>query len=86
MAVTLVFVDKTFKDPNREENIVEALATLEIDEEGKSAVLVFSPLATMVDRLIAKRQAHAICRSGFLLANGKRIGMKCSLEIREDKT
>ncbi len=79
MAYILSFVNKTFVEGKNS----ESKATLEIIPDGKGgkATLTFSDDASLIERRTASRQAESICRSGFLLASGERIGIGTKLEV-----
>jgi hypothetical protein len=79
--VRLVFKNKSFSEGREEVGD----AVLIIEEARQSAKLEYSPDAGLVLRRTARRQAESICRSGFLLATGKRIGAGFTLKEEEDK-
>ncbi|MFX0172439.1 MAG: hypothetical protein ACFE9L_11000 [Candidatus Hodarchaeota archaeon] len=79
--VRLVFKNRVFTE-GREES---GEAVLILDEATKSAKIEYSPEVGLVLRRTARRQAESICRSGFLLATGKRIGAGFILEEEEEK-
>ncbi len=79
--VRLVFKNRTFSE-GREEN---GEAVLILDEATQSGKIEYSPDAGLIIRRTARRQAESICRSGFLLATGKRIGQGFTLQEDEDK-
>ncbi|MCY3413548.1 MAG: hypothetical protein INQ03_18040 [Candidatus Heimdallarchaeota archaeon] len=63
-----------------EGNKSEASAHLEINEQG-IAKLTFSADAGLIIRRTASRQAESVCKSGFLLTTGKRVGTGAKLEV-----
>jgi len=77
--VKLVYKDKTFQ-----ESSADGEAFLDIDSDKGIAVLSFSPNATLITKRTAGRQARGICKTGFLLKNGLRVGINCRLDIVED--
>ena len=79
--VRLVFKNRKFTE-GREET---GEAVLIIDEATQTAKLEYSIDAGLILRRTARRQAESICKSGYLLANGKRIGSGYSLQTDEDK-
>ena len=79
--VRLVFKNGTFSE-GREESGDAVLVLDEITQTGK---LEYSPDAGLILRRTARRQAESICRSGFLLATGKRIGVGFTLADEEEK-
>ena len=81
MVVTqLYFAEKEFLESLR--NVVsDEKAVLELDDEQNKAKLRFIPTTSIVDKKIAERLALSICRSGFLLQNGERIGTGFDLDI-----
>ncbi len=81
MSVTkLLYKDKIFVEPEKNDT-TGAIAVLELNDETKKAILTFTPETTLIDRRTSQRQAQGICKSGFLLNGGKRIGIGCNLEI-----
>jgi hypothetical protein len=79
--VRLVFKDRSFSE-GREET---GDAVLILDDSTQSGKLEYSPDAGLVLRRTARRQAESICKAGFLLATGKRIGAGFSLDDEEEK-
>ncbi len=79
--VRLVFKNRKFTE-GREET---GEAVLNLDEATQTATLEYSPDAGLIIRRTARRQAESICKSGFLLATGKRIGSGFTLQSDEDK-
>ncbi|MFX0015669.1 MAG: hypothetical protein ACFFB2_12105 [Promethearchaeota archaeon] len=79
--VRLVFKNKSFTE-GREET---GDAVLILDEATQTGKLEYSPEAGLIMRRTARRQAESICRSGFLLATGKRIGAGFTLADEEEK-
>ncbi len=79
--VRLVFKNRTFSE-GREET---GDAVLILDDSTQSGRLEYSPDAGLVLRRTARRQAGSICKTGFLLATGKRTGAGYSLVDEEDK-
>jgi len=54
-------------------------ALLEINDATKTATLTFSAGSGLIAQRTAGRQARGICKSGFQVKAGYRIGMKCDL-------
>ncbi len=79
--VKLIFKEHSFSE-GREES---GDAALFIDEATNTAKLEYSPGAGLILRRTARRQAENITKSGFLLANGKRIGLGFVLKDEEEK-
>lgn len=79
--VRLVFKNMSFTE-GREET---GDAVLILDEATQSGKLDYSPETSLILRRTARRQAESICKSGFLLANGKRIGAGFALIDEEEK-
>ncbi len=71
MLVKLYFVDMRFTENTTSEDIK---ATLILDETNKVAKLEFTADANLVVRRAARRQAENICRSGWTLSNGMKVG------------
>jgi len=81
MAVTLNYIDGQFVEINQG----TILASLEFIPSGSSgkAKLTFTSEAGLIARRTASRQAESICKSGFLLKSGERIGLGMTLEVLE---
>lgn len=79
--VRLIFKNRNFSE-GREET---GDAVLILEETTLVGKLEYSPDAGLIIRRTARRQAESICKSGFLLINGKRIGMGFKLESDEDR-
>lgn len=78
--VRLVFQDKKWTEGKAESG--EAILT--IDEANGTARLEFNAGAGLIARRTAKRQADSICRSGHVLANGRRVKGNVKLETDDD--
>lgn len=78
--VRLIFKNRTFSE-GREES---GDAVLILDEATQTGKLEYSPDVGLVMRRTARRQAESICKSGFLLGSGKRLGIGFKLESEED--
>jgi len=76
----LLYKEKMFVEPVKD-NTQGAIAVLELNDDLKKAILTFTPEAGLIDRRTSQRQAQGICKTGFLLGGGKRIGVGCNLEI-----
>ncbi len=79
--VRLIFKERSFSEGREEAGD----AVLILDETTTTAKLEYSPDAGLIIRRTARRQADNIIRSGFLLANGKRIGTGFSLIEEEER-
>ncbi|OLS28768.1 MAG: hypothetical protein HeimC2_04980 [Candidatus Heimdallarchaeota archaeon LC_2] len=81
MAIVLNFIDGEFVETQSN----DSKATLELSpsSSGGIAKLTFSGEAGLISRRTASRQAENICRSGFLLKSGERVGNGMQLEIIE---
>ncbi|MHA2294598.1 MAG: hypothetical protein ACXADA_01205 [Candidatus Hodarchaeales archaeon] len=77
-------VKLVYKDKNFIEGASEGEAFLDIDDDKGVAMLSFSPSASLITKRTAGRQARGICKTGFLLKNGKRVGGNCELRVEED--
>ncbi len=71
----LFYVDGTFTEKSGNEE-----AILEINDSTKKATLTFKEGTNLIVQRTAGRQARGICKAGFLLSAGYRIGKLCSLE------
>lgn len=78
--VRLVFKNGTFSE-GREES---GDAVLILDEATQTGKLEYSGNIGLVLRRTARRQAESICKAGFLLGTGKRVGENFKLETDED--
>ncbi|MFQ5978259.1 MAG: hypothetical protein ACXAB4_06585 [Candidatus Hodarchaeales archaeon] len=72
----------TFTDTGFVEDKAEGTGYLDLDESNQSAVLSFTPEAGLVVKRMAQRQARSICKTGFQLRSGSRIGAGCVLEVQ----
>jgi hypothetical protein len=72
---TLYYVDGEFTELGGSEQ-----ATLEINESAKTAVLKFVEGSSLITQRTAGRQARGICKAGFAVKAGYRIGIKCDLQ------
>ena len=54
-------------------------ATLEINEATRSATLTFAEGSSLITQRTAGRVARGICKSGYLVKAGYRVGIKCDL-------
>ncbi len=78
---TLYYVDGEFTELGGNEQ-----ATLEINESTKTAVLSFADGSSLITQRTAGRQARGICKAGFAVKAGYRIGLKCDLqEVRGEE-
>lgn len=71
----LFYIDGTFTEKSGNEE-----AILEINDSTKQAKLTFKEGSSLITQRTAGRQARGICKAGFLLSAGYRIGKLCSLE------
>ncbi|MHA1967928.1 MAG: hypothetical protein ACW964_09015 [Candidatus Hodarchaeales archaeon] len=71
----LYFVDGEFTEKGGNEE-----AVLEINEASRTATLVFNEGTGLIAQRTAGRQARGICKGGYLMASGARIGVDCELE------
>ncbi|MHA2108593.1 MAG: hypothetical protein ACW99R_12855 [Candidatus Hodarchaeales archaeon] len=78
---TLYYVDGEFTEVGGNET-----ATLEINESTKTAVLSYGEGSSLITQRTAGRQARGICKAGFAVKAGYRIGIKCDLqEVRGEE-
>ena len=78
--VRLVFRERSFTEGKEQSGD----AVLSLDDATQSAKLEYSPDAGLIIRRTARRQADSICKSGFQLTNGKRIGAGFSLVVDKE--
>ncbi len=82
--INLIFKDKTFNElKNKKPEKADVI--LEINTELKESTLTFPTKTTLVDRRTAQRQAESICKVGYLMKTGQRIGQGSKLEIKNSK-
>ncbi|MFX1514974.1 MAG: hypothetical protein ACFFC6_01605 [Promethearchaeota archaeon] len=80
-AVKLYYVGGEFIEVGGNEE-----AVLEIDDGTKVATLSFTEGTGLITQRTAGRQARGICKSGFLLKAGYRIGQNCDLrEVKGER-
>ena len=79
--IKLFFKDKEFLEEKKFQFSGSELAILEIRHEENVAELTFTSEINLIDRKIAERQAQSICKTGFLLESGERVGSGCTLVI-----
>ena len=78
MSNILSFMNDGFVEGNNS----DALATLELLPDN-TAKLTYSATAGLIAQRKASRQAESVCKSGFLLKSGERVGLGSKLEIVE---
>ncbi|WP_455463073.1 hypothetical protein [Candidatus Hodarchaeum mangrovi] len=79
--IKLYYVNGAFSEKGGNEE-----AVLEINEANKTATLVLNEGTSLIAQRTAGRQARGICKSGFLLSAGYRIGAECSLsEVKGER-
>ena len=80
--IKLYFKDKNFIESVGKE-IEGADAILQINEEEKEALLIFTRGASLIGKRMAQRQAENICRSGYILKSGERIAKGCRILVQQ---
>ena len=78
--IKLYFNDNEFVEETEMQVTGTEQAVLEINTETKQANLTFKEI-TFVGKKVAERQSLSICKSGFLLQSGERIGIGSDLSI-----
>ncbi|MFX1246884.1 MAG: hypothetical protein ACFFB2_14835 [Promethearchaeota archaeon] len=79
--VKLYYVDGEFRELGGNEE-----AVLEIDESKQMATISFTEGTGLITQRTAGRQARGICKTGFLLKSGYRVGKQCELkEIKGER-
>lgn len=73
--VKLYYVDGEFAELGGNEE-----AVLDIDEGSRTATLTFVEGSGLIAQRTAGRQARGICKAGFLLKAGYRVGKNCDLK------
>jgi hypothetical protein len=81
--IILVFKEGNFHESKGTIKSGDYEAFLSIDEPELKTMLVYSREASLISKKTALRQANSICKSGYLLTNGRRIGAGCTLEQSE---
>ena len=77
--INLFFVSSSFVESKY--NVVGGeKAILEINLEKKIAILRYDPNINDIVKRTVERHARSICKQGFLLENGERIGTGYTLE------
>jgi hypothetical protein len=71
----LFYIDGAFTEKSGNEE-----AVLEINDATKQATLTFKEGSSLITQRTAGRQARGICKAGFLLSAGYRIGKLCALK------
>ncbi len=80
--VKLYFVDGEFRELSGNEE-----AVMEINETTKTATLSFTEGTSLITQRTAGRQARSICKAGFMLKEGWRVGKLCELkEVKGERT
>ena len=79
--VKLIYRDKIFAEPKNDEDTVGAIAVLDINPSTHVATLTYTPDAGLIDKRTSQRQAQSICKTGFQLESGKRVGTGCELQV-----
>ncbi|MHA1989904.1 MAG: hypothetical protein ACW981_04055 [Candidatus Hodarchaeales archaeon] len=77
--INLVYKEGNFHESKGAIKVGDYASFLSVDETEGKTTLIYSRNVSLVDKRTALRQANSICRSGFLLGNGRRIGMGCEL-------
>lgn len=85
VTVKLAYKDKIFEETSEKTDTSDVNAILEIDDANQKATLTYSPDAGLIDKRTAQRQAQGICKTGFMLANGQRVGVQCELVIAAEE-
>lgn len=74
----LFFKDEMFVESSE---LGGEVAVLEFDEFEKKAKLLFVPKTSMIERRKAERSAKSLMKIGYMLKEGRRIGVGYDLEI-----
>ncbi|MHA1973030.1 MAG: hypothetical protein ACTSW1_08560 [Candidatus Hodarchaeales archaeon] len=80
--IKLYFVEGEFTEKGGNED-----AILEIDEANRKATLTFMEGTGLIAQRTAGRQARGICKAGFQLSAGYRVGLNCVLtEVKGERS
>ena len=79
--IKLYYTDRIFVD-SLQKVVKQEQAMLELNEEQMKAKLLFLPTISLVDKRTAERLAQNICKFGFVVENGSKVGVGYSLEIK----
>ena len=83
--IKLCFKDSKFVE-EKNLNIPDSeFANLDINTDKKEGVLYFKLECSFIDKKIAERPAQGICKCGFFLESGERIGTGYKLIIAGNK-
>lgn len=82
--INFIFKDKIFNELKNKMPLKDDVI-LEINTELKDAILTFPIKTSLIDRRTAERQAGSICKIGYLMNTGQRIGQGSKLEIKNSK-
>ena len=80
----LYFKDKKFIE-SVEKEIEGAAAIIQINDKEKETILSFTRGTSLVEKMMARRQAGNIYRSGFLLKSGELIGKGFKIKEKEEE-
>ena len=83
--VKLLYKDKMCIEPEGDQDTAGAIAVLEVNESIGKSILTFTPDAGLIDKRTSQRQANSICKTGFLLEGGKRVGIGCELVVSSNE-
>ena len=81
MTVILKFISGEFVESSKSETGSEAGLELVPGGSDGVATLTFNGDAGLITRRTASRQAESVCKSGFLLKSGERVGIGMELKI-----
>lgn len=79
--IKLIYRDKIFQEPENADDTADVVAVLDINDDTKISVLTYTPDVGMIDKRTSQRQAQGICKTGFQLESGERIGVGSELQI-----
>ena len=79
--IKLYYWDEQFID-ELEQGATGEKGVLVLDDIKKTATLYFVPTTTNIQRKPAERMAQSICKIGYVLKSGVRVGVGFKLDIR----
>ena len=83
--ITLIYVDSEFIELKRGIEYPNVVATLNLDQTSRNAILKFHKDSNLIDRRSAQRLAHSVVKFGFELPDKRRVGTNFVLEVHDSE-